>query len=132
MKKLLASASVLTIIITMNLVAPSSSQAAIFGSNATALIQPYTSQGCSVNTCIYLSTPSAGTLLVEGWAYSTNFYGYFRLTTPSGTYYSVTQTWLGGKGNWAPWSSIPAKTGQYCVTGYTSTGTFEGTACENV
>ena len=132
MKKLLASASVLTMIITMNLVAPSLSQAAIFGSNATSLIQPYTSQGCSGNTCIYLSTPSGGKLLVEGWAYASNFYGYFRLTTPSVTYYSATQTWLRGKGNYASWPGLTAVVGQYCVTGYTSTGTFEGTACENV
>lgn len=132
MKRLLASAFALTIITTMSIATPSAAQAAPSGTTTAASIQPYTSQGCSVNTCIYLSTPSGGTVLVEGWAYSTNFYGYFRLTAPSGTYYSATQTWLGGKGNYAPWSGIPAIVGQYCVTGYTSTGTFEGTACENV
>ncbi len=132
MKRLLASVSALTMVITMNIAAPSSSQAAPLGTTTTAIIQPYTSQGCSVDTCMYLSTPSGGMVIVQGWAYSTSFYGYFRLTAPSGTYYSATQTWLGGKGNYAQWSGISAIVGQYCVTGYTSTGTFEGTACENV
>lgn len=132
MKRLLASVSALTMVITMSIAAPSSSQAVPLGTTTAALIQPYTAQGCSVDTCIYLSTPSGGTVLVVGWAYTSNFYGYFRLTAPSGTYYSATQTWLGGKGNYAQWSGIAAIVGQYCVTGYTSTGTFEGTACENV
>ena len=132
MSKSLTCASALTMVITMSIAAPSSSQAALLRSTTSALIQPYNSQGCSVNTCIYLSTPSGGTLLVEGWAYASNFYGYFRLTTPSVTYYSATQTWLGGKGNYASWPGVTAVVGQYCVTGYTSTGTFEGTACENV
>lgn len=132
MSKSLACASALTMVITMSIAAPSSSQAALLRSTTSALIQPYNSQGCSVNTCIYLSTPSGGTLLVEGWAYASNFYGYFHLVEPSGTYNSPTQTWFGGKGNWTSWPSIPAITGQYCVTGYSSTGTFEGTACENV
>lgn len=131
MKRLLASVFALIMVMTMSIAAPSSSQATPPETTA-ALIQPYTSQGCSVDTCMYLSTPSGGTVLVEGWAYSSNFYGYFRLTAPSGTYYSATQTWLGGKGNYAQWSGIAAIVGQYCVTGYTSTGTFEGTACENV
>ena len=120
MKRSLACASALTMVITMSIAAPSSSQAAPLRTTTSALIQPYNSQGCSVNTCLYLSTPSGGTLLVEGWAYSTNFYGYFVLTAPSGTHNSPTQTWLGGKGNWASWPGIPAKTGQYCLTGYSS------------
>lgn len=132
MKKLLASASALTIAIMISIAMPSVSQAAPLGTTSVALIQPYAAQGCSGDTCMYLSSPSGGTVLIQAWAYSANFYGYFVLSAPSGTYYSATQTWLGGKGNYALWSGIPAIVGPYCVTGYTSTGTFEGTACENV
>lgn len=132
MKKLLVSASTLTIAMMMSIAAPSVSQAAPLGVAPAALIQPYAAQGCSVDTCMYLSSPSGGTVLIQSWAYNTNFYGYFVLSAPSGTYYSATQTWLGGKGNYALWSGVPAIVGQYCVTGYTSTGTFEGTACESV
>lgn len=132
MKKLSTGVTALTIAIVMSIAAPSPSQAAPLGTTSAASIQPYAAQGCSGDTCMYLSSPSGGTVLVQSWAYSTNFYGYFVLSAPSGTYYSATQTWLGGKGNYALWSGIPAIVGQYCVTGYTSTGTFEGTACENV
>ena len=114
----------------MSLAAPSIAQAAQTGTIAATSIQPYTAQGCSVNTCVYLSTPSGGTVVVQGWAYSTSFYGYFRLTSPSGTFYSATQTWLGGKGNYTQWLGVSAIVGQYCVTGFTSTGINEGTACE--
>ncbi|HEY4898704.1 MAG TPA: hypothetical protein VIH79_03180, partial [Candidatus Nanopelagicaceae bacterium] len=95
-------------------------------------IQPYSAQSCSGNTCMFLSTPSGGAVTVQGWAYGTSFYGYFYLTAPSGTYYSPTQTWLGGKGNWAQWPGIAAIAGQYCVTGYSSTNIFEGTVCNSV
>ncbi len=132
MKKLLTSALSLTMVIMISIAAPSSSQAVPLGTTTATIIHPYTSQGCSANSCIYLSTPSGGTLLIEAWAHASDFYGYFRLTAPSGTYYSVTQTWVGGKGNYAQWPGITATVGQYCVTGYTSSGTFEGTACENV
>lgn len=81
---------------------------------------------------MYLSTPASGTVYIQGWAYDTSFYGYFRFRTPSGTFYSATQTWLGGKGNYAQVSNVPAIVGQYCVTGFTNTGNSLGTACENV
>jgi hypothetical protein len=132
MKKLFASATILTTAIMMSVAAPSASQAVQPGTITTPSIQPYAAQGCSVNTCMYLATPSAGTVFVQGWAYNTSFYGYFRLTAPSGTYYSSTQTWLGGKGNYIQWSGVPAIVGQYCVTGFTSGGTSQGTACERV
>ncbi len=132
MKKLFASATVLTVVIMMSVTAPSIAQATQPGTTTAASVQPYAAQGCNVNTCMYLSTPSGGTVFVQGWAYSTSFYGYFRLTSPSGTFYSVTQTWLGGKGNYTQWSGVPAIVGPYCVTGFTSTGANEGTACENV
>lgn len=122
----------ITVALIVNVVVPSGSQAAQTSSTTTSAIRPYAAQGCSSNTCIYLSTPSGGTVIVQGWAYNTNFYGYFRITTPSGTYYSATLTWLGGKGNYAQWSGISAIVGQYCVTGFTSGGINEGTACENV
>jgi hypothetical protein len=130
MRKLFASAYAFTVVITMIVVAPSIAQAAQTRKIAVTSIQPYTAQGFSVNTCVFLSTPSGGTVVVQGWAYSTSFYGYFRLTTPSGTFYSATQTWLGGKGNYTQWSGVSAIVGQYCVTGFTSTGINQGTACE--
>jgi hypothetical protein len=80
---------------------------------------------------MYLSTPSSGTVFVQGWAYTTNFFGYFQFSTPKGSFYSATQTWLGGKGNYAQVSNLPATVGTYCVTGW-SGGVSIGTACENV
>lgn len=132
MKKLFASATVIAVALLTSVAIPSESQAAQTNTTKTPTIQPYAAQGCSGDTCIYLSTPSGGTVYVQGWAYSTDFYGYFRLTTPSGTYYSGTHTWLGGKGNWIEWSGLSAIVGQYCVTGFTSGGVSEGTACESV
>ena len=35
--------------------------------NSSTSIRPYSAQGCSGNTCIYLSTPSSGTVFVQGW-----------------------------------------------------------------
>lgn len=132
MKKLFASVTAITFVLMLSVAVPSESQAAQTSTTTTPTIQPYAAQGCSVNTCMYLSTPSGGTVIVQGWAYSTSFYGYFRLTAPSGTYYGATQTWLGGKGNYTQWSGVPAIVGQYCVTGFTSGGVSEGTACESV
>lgn len=132
MKKFFASATILTTAIIMSVAASSVSQAAQPGTARVSSIQPYAAQGCSLNTCMFLSTPAGGTVYVQGWAYSTNFYGYFRLTSPNGTLYSATQTWLGGKGNYTQWSGVPAIVGQYCVTGFTSGGTSQGTACEVV
>ncbi len=132
MRKSSAVASTLVVALMMSVVAPSISQAAPPETTSAPLIQPYAAQGCAGDTCLYLSSPSGGTVLVEAWAYSTNFYGYFVLSAPSGSYYSATQTWIGGKGNYAHWSGIPATVGQYCVTGYTSGGSLEGTACEYV
>lgn len=132
MKKIFASATAIAVTLVLSIAVPSESQAAQTSTTTTSTIQPYAAQGCSVNTCMYLSTPSGGTVFVQGWAYNTNFYGYFRLTAPSGTYYSATLTWLGGKGNYAQWSGVPAIVGQYCVSGFTSGGVSEGTACESV
>jgi hypothetical protein len=132
MKKLFTSASALAVAITLIIAAPTSSQAAQMGIAKVKSIQPYSAQSCSGNTCMFLSTPLGGTVTVQGWAYGTSFYGYFYLTAPSGTYYSATKTWLGAMGNWAQWSNIPAIVGQYCVTGYSSTGIFEGTVCNSV
>lgn len=133
MKKLFAGTSALIMVIMVSVVTPSVAQAAQpdIGTKAPS-IQPYAAQGCHANTCMYLSTPSGGTVYIQGWAYDTSFYGYFRFTTPSGTFYSATQTWFGGRGNYAQVSNIPAIVGQYCVTGFTSTGSSQGTACEYV
>jgi len=100
--------------------------------NSSTSIRPYSAQGCSGNTCIYLSTPSSGTVFVQGWAYGTSFVGYFKLTTPTITVTSPTQTWLGSKGNYFQVSGISAVVGPYCVAGYSSGGMFEGKACESV
>ena len=133
MKKLFAGASALTIVIMMSTAVPSLAQA-----NHTSVttgkvtIQPYEAQGCIGDTCMFLSTPLSGTVYVQGWAFNTGFYGYFRLTAPSGTYYSATQTWLGEKGNYAQWSGVLAIVGQYCVSGFTSAGADKGTVCKNV
>lgn len=132
MKKLLVSASAITLITIIGVAIPPTSQAAQPATIMATSIQPYQAQGCITNTCMFLSTPASGTVYVQGWAYSTSFYGYFRLTSPNGTLYSATQTWLGGKGNYMQWSDIPATVGQYCVTGFTSVGINQGTVCKNV
>lgn len=98
----------------------------------TLSIRPFSAQGCSNNVCIYLSTPSSGTVYVQGWAYNTNFVGHFVVSAPSETDTSGTQTWLGLKGNYYQVNGISAVVGTYCVTGYSSAGINEGEACESV
>ena len=132
MKKLFASASAITLIAIMGVAISPTSHAAQPTAIKAAKVQPYQAQGCITNTCMFLSSPASGAVYIQGWAYSTSFYGYFQFTSPNGTMYSATQTWLGGKGNYAQWSGIPSTVGQYCVTGFTSAGVDEGTVCKNV
>ena len=97
-----------------------------------AHVVPLTAQGCSGDVCIYLSSPSNGTVYVQAWAYNSSFYGYFHLSGPDGlSSNSSTITWIGGKGNYNQWSGVSAVVGQYCVTGY-SYGDDIGRACESI
>ena len=101
-------------------------------SSGSSSVIPFDATGCSSNICIYLSTPSSGTVYVQGWARSTSFYGALVVTTPTISATSPIQNWLGSKGNYFQVNGISAIVGQYCVAGYTSGGTFEGKACESV
>ena len=45
----------------------------VTGAGATTVsssIVPYSAQSCAGDVCMYLSTPSGGTVKVEGWPYS--------------------------------------------------------------
>lgn len=119
-------------ILLLGTVVPAASANAATQSPSSSSIQPLAAQGCSGDSCIYLSTPSGGTVFTQSWAYDTTFYGYFRVSTPSGYITSPTQTWLAGKGNYFQVNGISAIVGQYCSTAYTSSGSSLGTACENV
>jgi len=92
-------------------------------------ITPLSATGCASNVCIYLAGNAGGTALVQGWARSTSFYGYFTLTGPNGiNVRSGTQTWLGQKGNYWSTSVGNAPAGTYCITGNPG----QGTACEHL
>jgi hypothetical protein len=92
----------------------------------------FDAQGCSGDTCIYLAGNSGGTALVEAWAYSSNFYGHFYLSGPGVGVTSPTQTWYAHKGNYWSVSVSNAAAGRYCMSGYSSSGGYEGTACETL
>jgi hypothetical protein len=92
---------------------------------------PDDAQGCSIDTCMYLSTPSNGHVYINAWAYDQSFYGYFVLTGPNGLKKtSPTETWYAGGAHYT-WSNIPAVVGQYCVQGK-SGSLNEGKPCENI
>jgi len=86
---------------------------------------------------MYLSTPLNGTVYVQAWAYSSNFFGHFELKGPNKLDKNGNdQTWYTGKRNFYQWSNIPAVVGQYCVIGWTKNGngtyTKNGQPCESV
>jgi hypothetical protein len=133
MKKMKASISALVFVMTIGVVTPSfAAPSPSVNTISSTSIQPLSAQGCSGDVCIYLSTPSSGTVYVQGWAYTANFYGHFQFSAPSGTFNSATLTWLTGKGNYAQLSNVPAIVGTYSVTAWTSAGANLGTACEKV
>lgn len=93
---------------------------------------PDSAQGCSGDTCLYLSTPSGGTVYVVGWPYDASFYGHFELAVPGGGVYNTSaQTWTPGTSDAYEWSGLTATIGQYCVTAWTGDDNL-GTACELV
>lgn len=106
---------------------------AIPAASASAAV-PLDATGCSSNVCIYLAGNSGGTALIQGWARNTTFTGYFHLSGKNvgNNHNSNTQTWYGHKGNYWSTTVNNAQSGQYCVTGYSSSGSYEGTACENL
>lgn len=87
--------------------------------------------GCAGNTCMYLAG-NPGAALVQGWARNSTFYGHFHLSGPGVSKDSPTQNWYGRKGNYWPVNIPSAKAGRYCVGGYATNGTYEGTACETL
>lgn len=126
MKKWILRSAVLAAAGALSIVAP------LAGTTADAsLINPDSAQGCSGNTCMYLSTPSGGTVYVDAWAHSTSFYGHWELVTPAGTYNSPAETWTASPSDEYQWSSLTADVGSYCVTGWSGSNNL-GTACESV
>lgn len=91
---------------------------------------PLSATGCSGNTCMYLAGNSGGTALVQAWARTSSFTGYFHLTGPGVDWNSANQYWRGGKGNYASWAIPNAAHGTYCVSGYSNISGYQGTACE--
>ncbi len=104
---------------------------AIPAASASAAV-PLDASGCANDTCIYLAGNSGGTALIQAWAYTYTFTGHFYLSGPGVSQTSPTKTWDGHKGNYWSTSVTGAQKGQYCVAGYTSGGTYEGTACETL
>lgn len=102
-------------------------------SDGSTPIAPMSSSGCNYNICIGISNVDANSnVTIQGWAYSTSFYGYIRFTGPQGlNKVAGPQTWVGGHGNYA-YIVNPAIVGQYCVHGYFPDGTNQGTACNTV
>jgi hypothetical protein len=80
---------------------------------------------------MYLSTPSGGTVKVEGWPYSVGFYGHFQLTTPGANYNSPSGSWPAGTAGKYTFTNIPAIVGQYCIIGW-SGSINEGKVCNSV
>jgi hypothetical protein len=106
----------------------------VTGAGATTVsnsIVPYSAQSCAGDVCMYLSTPSGGTVKVEGWPYSMGFYGHFQLTTPGSNYNSPAASWPAGTAGMYTFTNIPAIVGQYCIIGW-SGGINEGKVCNSV
>lgn len=101
-------------------------------SAAPAEIVPMQATGCNANVCMFLSTPSNGTVYIQAWARSTNFYGNFDLTGPAGLYrHGSTQTWFAGDHpNVQQWNES-AVVGKYCVSGWEN-GNRIGFPCLNL
>lgn len=90
-------------------------------------------QGCNGDVCMFLSTPSAGKVYVQAWAYNQTFTGHFQLTGPNGlSRNSTVGEWIGGKVNYYTFSNIPATVGKYCVTGWTTKLQNIGRPCESI
>jgi hypothetical protein len=96
-------------------------------------VQPDTSSGCNGDVCIYLTNPDPGILIVEVWAYDSNFYGHFQITGAD-TYAdgnTPTQEWYGGGANGTIWGVESASpNGQVCATAWSNSGGNIGKACE--
>ncbi|MFC1408576.1 hypothetical protein ACEZDG_04710 [Streptacidiphilus sp. N1-1] len=114
------------------LLAGGTAQAAPASAATTHIVKPQSATGCSGNVCLYLSGNSGGEVLVQAWARTNTFTGQFHLTGPGVNWYSADQSWKGSKGNYASHSWYAASGGQVCVGAYSDSGTYEGTACENL
>ena len=101
-------------------------------STAPSVVHPLAANGCGGNACIYLSNAENGYVYVDAWAHNATFFGHFDLTR-SGTVITTSgnRTFSAG-GNDYQFNNVAAVVAQYCVVGWTSTGVFEGRACESV
>ena len=108
------------------IVVPISAQAA-----TNASVVPLSAQSCTAHVCMFLSTPSAGKVTVEGWPYDIGFYGHFQLTTPGANYNSPSGSWSQGLAGMYTFTNIPAIVGQYCIIGWSGT-INEGRVCNSV
>ena len=95
-------------------------------------VRPLEAEGCSSNICLQVSGSAGSTVQVIGWAKSTTYTGTLTLTGPGGLDRQESGTWLKNKDNDYIWNVGSAPSGQYCVSGYSTSGTHEGTACETV
>ena len=117
---------------TLVALAPVAAQAATSHSPAApgGAVRPLSAQNCEQNTCMYLSTPSGGTVYISGWINTSGFTGWFQLTGPGFSYTSPTTYRAPGVG--VKWTSIPAVVGQYCITGDSIYSGGQGKVCENI
>jgi hypothetical protein len=95
--------------------------------------RPFTSSGCSGDSCIYLTNPSPGVLYVKVWAYDANFYGHFQITgaDTEANGNTPTQEWYAGGANGSTWAvETISGPGQVCATAWSSSGSNLGKACE--
>jgi hypothetical protein len=97
-------------------------------------VTPASAQGCNGDTCFYLAGNAGGDILVQGWAFTATFTGYFVLQGPNFQRTSPTKKWVGKKGNYWSTSVSTSKSqaGQWCLTGHTSSGADEGTECHTL
>jgi hypothetical protein len=93
---------------------------------------PMDAQKCNGNMCMYLSTPSSGTVYVSGWVANSGFTGYFELKGPGGLDTRSTPNQYFAVGYGIRWNNVSAVVGQYCVYAYSIYSGPQGQACANI
>jgi hypothetical protein len=90
-------------------------------------------QGCSGDTCILLSGNAGSNALLQAWAFQDTFTGVFVASGPNNFMKtSPNKRWIGGKVNFWSITRSNAPAGQYCMSGFSNSSGFEGTACETL
>ena len=102
-----------------------------------SLAIPDEATGCSGDVCVELSGNPHGTMLLQGWAKHTAFTGVFVASGPGSDRNrffkpSPDKNWRVGKNHSWPNTRKNAPAGQYCISGFSNSSGYEGTACETL